>query len=79
MILADINKLPVLGEVMAVPNSQTWDLEKLVVVAFQEDPTTARMMSKDRCVHVFFKSVEEKDNVHLLPNGTKYYTIRTYA
>jgi hypothetical protein len=47
MRVTDISKIPAVGDTMAVPNESTWDLEKLLVVAIQEDPTTARMMHVD--------------------------------
>ena len=79
MRVTDISKIPAVGDTMAVPNESTWDLEKLLVVAIQEDPTTARMMHVARVAHVYFQSPEAQDNVNILPNGTQYYTIRTYA
>ncbi len=79
MRVTDISKIPAVGDTMAVPNESTWDLEKLLVVAIQEDPTTARMMHVTRVAHVYFQSPEAQDNVNILPNGTPYYTIRTYA
>jgi hypothetical protein len=79
MRVTDISKIPAVGDTMAVPNESTWDLEKLLVVAIQEDPTTARMMHVDRVAHVYFQSPEVQDNVNILPNGIQYYTIRTYA
>lgn len=79
MRVTDINKIPAVGEEMAVPNESTWDLEKLLVVAIQDDPAGANMLHVERVAHVYFQSPEAEDNVHRLPNGTPYYTIRTYA
>ena len=79
MVVADISNIPKIGEEIIVPNNVTWEPEVLKCVWLQEDQVSAKMMGLPQVIHVYFESPEPQDNIQVLPNGVKYYTIRTYA
>jgi len=78
MDICDISKMPIVGEVYAVPNDITWELEKLTCVIIEENPEISNMLGS-RAIHAYFASPIEEENIHTHKNGTKYYSIKTYA
>ena len=67
----------VLGQTIIVPDPVTWSPLVLTICAIQDDWEAARIMNVKRVVHIFCQSPDDEDNVNMLPNGIKYYTITT--
>ena len=77
-LFCDIAQLPKLGEEFMVPNSETWEMEKLTAVKLEEDAEMSESVGT-RILHVYFASPEDADNVHTTKDGVKFYSIKTYA